>query len=521
MFIVFLVLWSEFLTSNRAYRDQFEQSREMFFMLNIVQAIATLCIVPLISASAINREIEKNSWDLLASTPLSHLNIVFGKLFSSMLLIWIFMLALVPIYGISIMMGGVAPGEVMFIFLIATELIVTTAAIGLYSSIRWKRTIQSISMTFVLIFFVYFIGPILIMNMYNPTNQPLGPFIFFSPLMVWFKLFRIENLYACSNTAAMIIHLVFALSILYVFLFLCLRRIEEHELSYHKRYQTWNIIHFGCRWKDWLAGLISHVNGLFLPQHDPLALKELKDSMGWNYRRLIHSQVYLMGGAVLLFVLVAISESHQSSDDIFGLFILWSTLITPCMVLPYAVNSFRSEIDRDTWDLLKTTLLTPWQIFIAKKRVGMDIYFSRFWAYYSIVIMFYMLIMVTGDFDRPDVLMIIVGFMLILFVSNLLFLSIGLLFSAICKKTTVAYCFAFVLALGILLVPFPVDLIFDIDFVDSPLGAIVSPTCLLIWCFDEQWNTSFFFMIGAIQVLWMLSTAAMLNKKTVHVLKHL
>ena len=87
-----------------------EIGRAMFFAIIILLTLVTLILAPASTAGAISLEREKQTLDLLTTTPISSLAIVLGKLFSALSWIFLLLLASIPIVALVFTFGGVAPG---------------------------------------------------------------------------------------------------------------------------------------------------------------------------------------------------------------------------------------------------------------------------------------------------------------------------------------------------------------------------------------------------------------------------
>ncbi len=160
MFISTLLLtsWWNQLTW-RASMNYQNPARDFFMMFSMTVGAIVVLIVPLFSATSVNVEIERETWDLIKTTPISLSSILLGKFLSSIFLLWLILLSLIPIFSIIFPLGGVSPQEILVFYLIASEGLVIAALIGLICSIRFKRAITSISMTYVFCLLYFLVLP--------------------------------------------------------------------------------------------------------------------------------------------------------------------------------------------------------------------------------------------------------------------------------------------------------------------------------------------------------------------------
>lgn len=178
--LIFSIFWY-----NSVYffpRNSGEMSIIFLLVLTSVEGIVIALFVPMLCATSVNIEYERETWDLLATTPMSYASILLGKFLSPVFTVWILLLAMIPIYSLAFPFGGVSPADMYYVFLVATEIVVISGLIGLFCSLRWNRTIQSISFTYLFCIF-YFVGiPLL---PFLVEDDFLGQWIF-SPLFIPF-----------------------------------------------------------------------------------------------------------------------------------------------------------------------------------------------------------------------------------------------------------------------------------------------------------------------------------------------
>jgi ABC-type transport system involved in multi-copper enzyme maturation permease subunit len=114
--------------------------QELFAGLMMLVTLLVVLLAPAFTSGAISLEREKQTLDLLVTTPISSLAIVVGKLLSA--LTWVFVLigASVPLTAMVFVFGGVAPDDVVrgYIVLVATAL--GLGSFGLFCSTLVKRT---------------------------------------------------------------------------------------------------------------------------------------------------------------------------------------------------------------------------------------------------------------------------------------------------------------------------------------------------------------------------------------------
>ena len=117
-----------------------EIGRQMFTAIMFLLTLITLILAPASTAGAISLEREKQTLDLLTTTPISSLAIILGKLLSALSWILLLLAASIPIVALVFTFGGVAPDDVLRSYVILLGTAFCYGAIGLFVSALVKRT---------------------------------------------------------------------------------------------------------------------------------------------------------------------------------------------------------------------------------------------------------------------------------------------------------------------------------------------------------------------------------------------
>jgi ABC-2 type transport system permease protein len=123
--------------------------QSIFTALSIFQLILVCFIAPAFTAGQISLEREKQTLDLLVSTPMRPASIVLGKLAAALAFVVLMIVAALPIVAIVLMYGGATIGDLVRqqIVLLATAL--ALGAIGLFYSALLKRTQAATVLTYI------------------------------------------------------------------------------------------------------------------------------------------------------------------------------------------------------------------------------------------------------------------------------------------------------------------------------------------------------------------------------------
>jgi ABC-2 type transport system permease protein len=123
--------------------------QSIFTLLSIFQLILICFIAPAFTAGQISLEREKQTLDLLISTPMRPGAIVIGKLAAALAFVVLMIVAAVPITAIVLMYGGASVDDIVRqqLVLLATALML--GAIGLFFSALLKRTQAATVLTYI------------------------------------------------------------------------------------------------------------------------------------------------------------------------------------------------------------------------------------------------------------------------------------------------------------------------------------------------------------------------------------
>ena len=123
--------------------------QSIFSILSIFQLILVSFIAPAFTAGQISLEREKQTLDLLISTPMRPAAIVIGKLAAALAFVVLMIVAAIPITAIVLMYGGASIEDIVRqqLVLLATALVL--GSIGLFYSALLKRTQAATVLTYI------------------------------------------------------------------------------------------------------------------------------------------------------------------------------------------------------------------------------------------------------------------------------------------------------------------------------------------------------------------------------------
>jgi ABC-type transport system involved in multi-copper enzyme maturation permease subunit len=123
----------------------------IFGGLLFLETLLVLVVAPAFTTGAISLEREKQTLDLLVTTPLSTLGMIIGKLFSALTYVFLLILASVPLASLVFVFGGVGPEDLVRAYAFLFALAFGMGAVGLFISAIVKRTQTATVVTFVIV----------------------------------------------------------------------------------------------------------------------------------------------------------------------------------------------------------------------------------------------------------------------------------------------------------------------------------------------------------------------------------
>ena len=125
-----------------------EESFFLFGLLTYIQLGLILFITPGLTAGTISTEREKQTLNILLTTSQSSMQIILGKLSSSIAFLVLMLIAGLPIYSLVFLFGGISPGQLGLIFLFFFLTMFTVGSIGVMFSTITRKTIVSMIATY-------------------------------------------------------------------------------------------------------------------------------------------------------------------------------------------------------------------------------------------------------------------------------------------------------------------------------------------------------------------------------------
>jgi ABC-type transport system involved in multi-copper enzyme maturation permease subunit len=125
--------------------------RYVFVALLLLETLLVMLLAPAYTAGAISLEREKQTLDLLITTPISSLAIVLGKLLSALTYVFLLIVSSIPLTALVFVFGGVAPEDVVKGYLMLMVTAIGLGCIGLFCSALFRRTQAATVVTYFIV----------------------------------------------------------------------------------------------------------------------------------------------------------------------------------------------------------------------------------------------------------------------------------------------------------------------------------------------------------------------------------
>lgn len=129
--------------------------RSLLANIAMVELSLICFITPAFTAGVIAGERERQTHDLILTTPLSPRSIVLGKLFSALAYVLLLIIAALPIQGAVFLMGGVSPEELALTFALLIVTALGIGSLGLLFSSMVRTTLAATVLSYIAVLAVF------------------------------------------------------------------------------------------------------------------------------------------------------------------------------------------------------------------------------------------------------------------------------------------------------------------------------------------------------------------------------
>jgi ABC-type transport system involved in multi-copper enzyme maturation permease subunit len=346
--IVYLA-WPQQQRIDMARSQSAKQLVDLFFL---GQYMLASLLAPSFAAGAITGEKERQSYEMLLASPLKPGAIVLGKLVASLCHLGILMICSLPIVMLCLPLGGVSPYEVLAAYFAMISSVGLFGMISLWTSSIFRRTSASLVVSYLLIL-------------------PLA----IGSVLAWNQLGRLGEARLLFVVTVVPIACL-ALSAL-MWKDACRRLLYPPDLGSEGK----EVVDLETEAREAVGLYIKRdefPDRLFAP---PKRTSFIEDGENPIYDKEMRSEIFAQG-TLMLRLVIQISMVLALFVMAFCLFIfpeyaawyiayvlLFNMLVGPV----FSAGSVTSERERQTLDLLLTTLVTPWQMLWGKLLSGLRV----------------------------------------------------------------------------------------------------------------------------------------------------
>ncbi|GHO84687.1 ABC transporter permease [Dictyobacter formicarum] len=165
----------------------------LYSMLLIVQLFLIIFITPAFTATTVNGEKERQTFDLLLCSRLSSTSLITGKLLAGLLNALILIAASIPIFSLVFFFGGVSPLQALAALLVFILTAILTASLGIFCSTLVARPAISTALSYVAL--LLWLGlPVLFAIMIPSNSSRMPSYMMWHPVMALLSTFNYGGL---------------------------------------------------------------------------------------------------------------------------------------------------------------------------------------------------------------------------------------------------------------------------------------------------------------------------------------
>jgi ABC-type transport system involved in multi-copper enzyme maturation permease subunit len=183
----------------------------LYMLLSIVQLFLIIFITPAFTATAVNGEKERQTFDLLLCSRISAASLISGKLAAGLVNAFLLIAASIPLFSLVFFFGGITPFQITSALLVFISTTLITGTFSLFCSTWISRPAVSTSVSYMACILWIFMPLVLFITLYSSSNwyqmfSSVGILqspLFLSqpsPLLLWNPLLALVNTYPIGST---------------------------------------------------------------------------------------------------------------------------------------------------------------------------------------------------------------------------------------------------------------------------------------------------------------------------------
>ncbi len=404
-----------------------EASKRLVNLFFLGQYLLASLIAPSFAAGAITGEKERKSYEMLLASPLQPGAIVLGKLVASLSHLAILMICSLPIVMLCLPLGGVSPYEVLAAYVAMIMSVILSGMISLCCSSYFRRTSASLVVSYLCILPVVIAGVLF----WNATETAgslrvvlavgLVPIIALgSCILLWAHTSR-RLLYPADlgSEGREVVDLE--------------TEAEEAVGLYIKRDEFPDRLFAPPKRTDFIEDDVN-----------PIYDKEMRSEIFSQGTLMLRLVIQISMVLAILVMAVCLYIQPAWAPWYISYVILFNLLVGPV----FSAGSVTSERERQTIDLLLTTLITPWQMLSGKLLSGL-----RVSSVLTSFLLWPVVLACAMLFDYWSHIPTMLGYLLIVGLTCLTTSVTALFCSVLCRKSSMALLTSYLLLAGMFLGP--------------------------------------------------------------------
>ncbi len=347
-----LLVYAAWPTEQRLDLARSDKAKALVNLIFLGQYVLMSLMAPSFAAGAITGEKERNSYEMLLASPVRPGAIVLGKLAASLCPLAELMICSLPIVMLYLPLGGVHLSEVFAAYFAMILSVALFGMISLWCSSFFVRTSASLVVSYMMILPLALVGVLL-----GQALEQLGE----ARLLVVFTVVPL----ACVSIGALL------------WADTCRRLMKPPELGSEGK----QVIDLETEAEEAVGLYIKREefpDRLFAP---PKRTTFLEENANPIYDKEVRSEIFSQGTLMLRLVIqismvialpmmaVCLYMEQYLAPWYISYVLLFNMLVGPV----FSAGSVTSERERQTLDLLLTTLITPWQMLWGKLLSGLRV----------------------------------------------------------------------------------------------------------------------------------------------------
>lgn len=139
---------------NMNTRIDYSGAVQVYFIIICLETLMAACLIPVFTAGSIAGEREKQTLEILLTTTLKLIQIVVGKLMSSISMILLLVLSSLPVISIVFTIGGISKTDLIQFIAVITIISFYIGSIGMCASSLLKRAVPATVLSFAILMLI-------------------------------------------------------------------------------------------------------------------------------------------------------------------------------------------------------------------------------------------------------------------------------------------------------------------------------------------------------------------------------